>query len=190
MTVFSDTVVDLIRQGVPESRIAAQYRVDRRTIRAIRRENNLPDPPLGPPPKVSRAEIVALLNEGRPNGEIARTLHVTRNRVKAIRREEGLPQWTRRVPTAEEKWKAWVRPVAAGHARWAGPLRGGTPNVSEGRRNYSARAFGFTLLHGRDPVGRVLPGCGLTWCVAPEHATDGRLRRADRLHEQIFGRAA
>jgi DNA-binding CsgD family transcriptional regulator len=140
-----------------------------------------------------RDEIVALLRKGQSNKSIAQTLQVDPKRVQRIRIELGLPRATSvraQGPTLEEKWAAAVRPAGGGHVRWTGAVRGTTPNLVHGQRNHSGRAVGFAITHGRQPVGRVLPGCGTAWCVAGEHATDGPMRRANSLYAGIFGRAA
>ncbi|WP_329215107.1 hypothetical protein OG352_06030 [Streptomyces sp. NBC_01485] len=140
-----------------------------------------------------RDEIVKLLREGRSNKDIARTLHVDPKRVGRIRAEVGQAAFIAVRPAGtslEEKWAQAVRPTMGGHVRWAGHVRGTTPNLVHGQRNHSGRAVGFAIAHGRQPVGRVLPGCGTAWCVAGEHATDGPMRRADALYTELFGRAA
>lgn len=143
------------------------------------------------PRGVPRADILALLREGHTNKYIGRTLHVSPHRVGRIRREEGLPPADRwQGLTIEQKWITFARPVARGHVRWTGAMRGCTPNLVHRRLNHSARRVAFVMGHGRDPVGRVLPGCGAVWCIAPEHATDEVVRRADAIYSRIFGTAA
>lgn len=144
----------------------------------------------GPQPNGTRTEILALIGEGHSDTRVARILHTTVTRVAKIRAGEGLPAWKRSVPSVEEKWATWVRPMTDGHVRWAGPLHLGTPIIRHRGRNHSARAVGFTALHGRTPVGKVLPDCGMTWCVSPEHGADDVMRRADHLYDHIFGAAA
>lgn len=141
--------------------------------------------------RASRADIIALLQEGRSDKYIARTLHVSPARPRQIRTELGLPKTMQPTGlTLEQKWRTHARPVTGGHMQWKGGVRGCTPNLVHRTRNYSARRVAFLIGHGRDPVGRVLPGCGQPWCVAPAHATDEQLRRADHLYGRIFGRAA
>lgn len=141
-------------------------------------------------PNASRADIAELLAEGHSNKEIGRRLHTNPQRVGQLRAELGFPAWFRMELPIAERWAALVLPVAGGHVRWAGALRDGTPNLVHGQRNHSARRVGFAIGHGREPVGRVLPGCGMSWCVAPEHAADDVIRRADHLYTAIFGAAA
>jgi hypothetical protein len=143
------------------------------------------------PRGVSRADIIALLQDGHSDKYIARTLHVGPARPREIRAELGLPKTARPSGlTLEQKWATHARSVTGGHVRWTGGLRGCTPNLVHRNRNYSARRVAFELGHGRPPVGRVMPGCGQSWCVAPEHATDASMRRADALFSTIFGVAA
>lgn len=143
------------------------------------------------PQGVPRTDILALLSEGHSNKYIARTLKACRHRIGRIRSQEGLPPAERRQGlTVEQKWATYARPAGRGHMRWAGGIRGCTPNLVHQRVNYSARRLAFRIGNGRDPVGRVLPGCGRPWCVAPEHATDEPMRRADAAYERIFGVAS
>lgn len=143
--------------------------------------------PKGP----SRTNIIALLQEGHSNREIGRQLHTNPKRAAAIRAELNLPQYQPQPTlTLEQKWATRTRLVAGGHMRWTGSLRGGMPNLVYLQRNHSARRIAFQIGHQRQPVGRVLPGCEHAWCVAPEHATDEPMRRADAKYAAIFGRAA
>lgn len=143
------------------------------------------------PRGVPVADIMALLREGHSNAEIGRRLRTSANRVGRVRRNAGLPNWQPGSSlTLEQRWEADARPVSGGHVRWAGQLRGVTPNLIHHKQNYSARRVAFRLGHGREPVGRVLTGCGLSWCVAPGHTTDRPMRRADRVYSVLFGSAA
>lgn len=143
------------------------------------------------PHGVPRADIIALLAEGHSDREIGRRLHTNPKRVGRIRRELELPDYQATPAlTLEEKWTTRTNLLAHGHMRWTGGLRGGMPSLTYRRYNYSARRIAFRLGHGREPVGRVLPGCGHTWCIAPEHTTDGPMRRADSVYARLFGAAA
>lgn len=140
---------------------------------------------------VPRADILRLLGEGHSNKYVGRMLHASPRRIGQIRREEGLPPTERaQALTVEQKWASRVQPVEDGHVRWTGALRGSTPNLVSRNRHYSARRVAFRIGHGREPVGRVVPGCGVSWCVAPEHATDAVVRRADAAYRRIFGDTA
>lgn len=143
------------------------------------------------PSGVPRADIVALLQEGHSDRYIGRALHTNPKRAGRIRAELGLPKSERKQGLAlEQKWATWTRTVSGGHVRWTGAVRGITPNLVHRQRNYSARRIAFQIEYGRQPVGRVLPGCEYTWCVAPGHVTDGPMRRADAVYAVLFGRAA
>lgn len=140
------------------------------------------------PRGVPRADILALIQEGHSDRYIGRALHTNPKRAGRIRREEGIPQAERKQGlTLEQKWATHAKPVALGHVQWTGGLRGCTPNLVHQQINYSARRIAFRLGHSREPVGRVLPGCGQPWCIAPDHTTDEVVRRADALYDQIFG---
>ena len=140
---------------------------------------------------VPRADIIALLHKGYSNREIGRLLRTNPLRVGQIRKELDLPPYERPpAPTLHEKWAARTKPVTFGHMRWTGGLRSGMPNLMYQQRNYSARRVAFEIGHGRQPLGRVLPNCGQPWCIAPEHATDEPMRRADLLYGRIFGASA
>lgn len=145
------------------------------------------------PAGVPRADIIALLREGgHSDREIGRRLHTSTRRVRRIRNELGLPLAVRRATiTREQAWSAFAEPVDGGHMRWTGYLREKTCPVLKYRNvDYSARRVAFEIGHGRQPVGRVLPGCDYPGCVAPEHTTDQPMRKADRLYDAIFGTAA
>ena len=144
------------------------------------------------PAGAPRAEIIALIQEGHSNREIGRRLHTNPLRVGRIRRELGLPIYETPPPalTLEQRWSVHAKPVLHGHMQWTGSLRGGMPNLVYRQQQYSARRVAFLIRYGREPIGRVLPGCGRTWCVAPDHVTDEVLRRADHLYASIFGSAA
>lgn len=142
------------------------------------------------PAGVPRADIVALLAEGHSDRYIARTLHADPKRVAKVRAGLDLPQYEQVGLTLEQKWATRARAVSGGHVRWEGGRRNGMPNLVHKQRNHSARRVAFLIGHGREPVGRVLPGCEQSWCVAPEHATDEPMRRADAAFTRIFRRAA
>lgn len=144
------------------------------------------------PRGVSRTDIIALLQEGHSNKEIARRLHTNPKRVAALRTEFDLPRTSRaQAITVEQKWATYTRPADDGHIEWTGYRRAGmTPMFMLHGVNYSARRVAFLMANGRTPEGRVRPGCGQAWCVAPEHATDAVMRRADAAYTAIFGRAA
>lgn len=140
------------------------------------------------PRGVPRADILALIREGHSNRYIGRALHTNPKRAARIRAEEDLPPAERRQGlTVEQKWATYAKPAEGGHMRWTGRLRDGTPNLVHQHVNHSARRIAFRLGHGREPVGRVLPDCRVSWCIAPGHTTDQVVRRADDLYTAIFG---
>lgn len=143
------------------------------------------------PAGASRADIIALLAEGHSDRYIGRTVHTHTMRVAAIRRELDLPAYQPKPAlTIEERWAVHAQPVPGGHMRWTGSHRDGMPSLVYRQRGYSARRIAFQIANGRQPVGRVLPGCDYGWCVAPQCATDEPARRADALYDRIFRRAA
>ena len=145
------------------------------------------------PHGVPRADIIALLREGHSDREIGRRLRTNPKRVGRIRAELDLPQYQpTQVLTLEQAWSAQTRPLDGGHMAWTGYHREGTCPVLKHRGvDYTARQVAFVIAHGRQPVGRVLAGCGWRECVAPDHVEDQPMRA--RLRHQvaaIFGRAA
>jgi hypothetical protein len=144
------------------------------------------------PQGVPRADIIRLLAEGHSNRGIGRLLHTNPLRVGRIRKELGLPQaWRKQSITVEQKWATYTRPAGDGHLDWIGYRREGlTPMFMLRGVNYSARRVAFRIKHGREPQGRVLPGCDHPGCVAPACTTDAVMRRADAKYTAIFGRAA
>lgn len=142
-----------------------------------------------------RPDVAELLRAGLGNKAIARQLHMDTRPIAAARALLGVPAVKpgRRPPTAPVDlfWQR-VRRLDGGHMEWTGyRTTDGTPVVKYGRRVLSARRIAFRAWHGRDPVGYVLPGCGLDECMAPEHATDRQIRaanrRADNAFDAIFG---
>ncbi len=145
------------------------------------------------PGGVSRTDIVALLKESHSDRYIARALSTSTRRVGRIRAELDLPK-AERMPTLtlEQKWRTFTTPVDGGHLDWTGSLRDGTTPVFMHRgTNYMGRRIAFRIANQREPVGRVLPGCDVPDCVAPEHVEDQPMREALRTQYQaIFGAAA
>jgi hypothetical protein len=141
----------------------------------------------------SRADIIALLQEGHSDRYIARALSTATRRVSRIRSELGLPKSKRKPSlTLEQKWRTFTKPTTGGHLEWTGSLRDGTtPVFMYCGHNYMGRRLAFRIANQREPVGRVLPGCGYVSCVAPEHVEDQPMREALRTqYTAIFGAAA
>ena len=159
-------------------------------MRTARREAERVAKPAGPQPNGSRTQIAEMLGQGMSDRAIGRLLGTSPKRVARIRAELELPKSARALPPFADAWTAYAKPEEDGHTRWVGPFRSGTPVFNHGGAKYTARQAGFLLTHGRQPVGRVLPGCGMPWCVAGAHAVDTQMRRADHLFTAIFERAA
>lgn len=145
------------------------------------------------PTGASRTDIIALLQEGHSDRYIARALSTATRRVSRIRAELGLPK-SKRKPTLtlEQKWRTFTKPTTGGHLEWTGSLRDGTtPVFMYCGSTHMGRRLAFRIANQRDPVGRVLPGCGYAGCVAPEHVEDQPMREALRTqYEAIFFGAA
>ncbi|MET8694774.1 hypothetical protein ABZV65_19775 [Streptomyces bauhiniae] len=143
------------------------------------------------PAGVPRADIIALLQEGRSDRYIAAALHTSNKRVRRIRHDLELPEATRATTiTLEQAWKARTVDADNGHLAWAGAYREGFPTLKHNGVNHTARRIAFTIAHAREPVGRVLAGCGQPTCVHPRHVTDQPMREAlNTQYQQIFGAA-
>jgi hypothetical protein len=141
------------------------------------------------PHGVPRAEIVALLQQGHSDRYIGRTLHTNPKRVSRIRTELGIPRPVRKPTlTLHQTWAAYTKPTHDGHLTWTGYHREGTCPVLKYRGgDYTARRIAFVIAQRREPIGRVLAGCGLRECVAPAHMEDAQMRAQ---FDAIFGAAA
>jgi hypothetical protein len=82
-----------------------------------------------------------------------------------------------------------------GHVRWRGytDATSNTPLLFHAGQRIPAPKAAFILHHGRDPVGKPLPTCDMTGCIAGAHLADRPMReanqRADAAYEAIFGAA-
>lgn len=135
---------------------------------------------------MSAAAIQELLLAGHSNAFIARQLNVAHNRVAAIRTEMGLPvhkPGTAPAASPEDLFWRRVQPTDDGHLLWPNPS-GDIRHVT-GRTKASRVAF--RIRYRREPVRRVLPDCGRSGCVHPDHVTDLPMRKT---FAAIFGRAA
>jgi len=144
-----------------------------------------------------RADVAELLRAGLSNAAIARQLRMDTRPIAAARHALRLPNVKPgRRPAGAPIDLFWqhVERLDDGHLRWTGYRNDGIPALTTRGRVCSARRVAFRACRDRDPVGYVLPGCGLDECVAPEHLTDRRMReqqaRADALYTQIFGGTA
>jgi hypothetical protein len=139
---------------------------------------------------MNRAAIEELLHAGYGNKAIAQQVHVCRNRVAAVRAELGLPKSTRRYEASSAEDLFWRRtqPADGGHLAWTGYRNGkGVPAVRTVDGMRTAYRIAFRIRWGREPVGRVKPGCGRDGCVHPEHVDDQPMRDQ---YAAIFGAAA
>lgn len=146
----------------------------------------------GRPPNASRTDIVRLIRDGHSNREIGLRLRTAPRKVAAIRAELGLPRVQSKPVTFEDRWVANTETVDGGHVRWTGRLRDGrTPFLLHEGVDSSVRRVVFERLHGRAPVGPVLPGCGRDDCVRPDHLEDRPMRAVLRSqYAAIFGAAS
>lgn len=146
-----------------------------------------------------RRDIEAMLREGTPQIHIASQLGVAPATVQRIREALGLPapRPGRRTTYAslEEAFRQGAEPVEGGHVLWTGYRdKDGTPRICYRQQPQAAPRVAFLLHHGREPVGKALPTCGVKGCIAGEHLADRPMReanqRADRAFSAIFGEAA
>lgn len=113
------------------------------------------------------------------DAELAYRLDCKRDLVARVREALGqkpmpLPPHNVRLPH-EERLVIFSEPVRGGHRRWLGSVSGhGMPVID----CLSVPRIAFCLEYGREPVGRVLPGCGRRLCVAGPHQTDQPMRDA------------
>ncbi|MER5715773.1 hypothetical protein [Streptomyces sp. NPDC002132] len=143
-------------------------------------------------PNSSRDDVVRLIRAGHSNRQVGQLLRTDPRRVAAIRAELGLPRVVSKALTFEDRWKANTQTVDGGHIRWTGRVRdGGTPFLLHNGVDSSVRRVAFERLHGRRPVGPVLPGCGRGDCVRPDHLEDRPMRAAlAAQYAAIFGAAS
>lgn len=147
-----------------------------------------------------RADIAELLRAGHSETHIAHHLHVDRGTVARARKLLGLPTPRRgkrsRYPSLAAVFLGNTEQLDDGHVRWTGYRDGtsNTPLVLHGGQRVPAPRVAFQLHHGRKPIGKALPACGMKGCVAGAHLADRRIReankRADRAFDAIFGASA
>lgn len=139
-----------------------------------------------------RDDIAAMLHAGHSQGHIVRTLHVATITVQRHREAISLPPHPFGAPdhaSIEDAFRARTEPAPGGHVRWTGPRSScGTPVLCHQSRNESAYRAAFRLHHGREPIGRVKPGCDRAGCVAGGHLEDQPMRARTRTtYDAIFG---
>ncbi|GHI91306.1 hypothetical protein [Streptomyces olivaceus] len=147
-------------------------------------------PPATPhlPPHLRHQAIAELLRAGATYEQTrAQVGGGSQTLLVAVRRTEGIPHLPRPrlCRTPEETYALYAEPYGAGHARWTGAWAGRMPQIQHpGRygRKESALRVAFRWRHGREPEGRVKPGCGDRACVASGHLTDRTVR--EQLRQQ------
>ncbi len=78
-----------------------------------------------------------------------------------------------RHDTPEAKLAALAQPAEDGHLTWPGPVTcRGLPLLTLGGRHFTAARVAFRVHYGREPIGQVLPACGLRTCLAGDHLDD------------------
>lgn len=141
-----------------------------------------------------RTDIAELLHAGVPQTHICRQLRVGPITVQRHREALGLPapRAGRRPLTLEEAVRNGTSRVEGGHLLWVGHRdKDNTPRCYFSKTSLPAPRASFRLHHGRDPIGKALPTCGVDGCVAGGHLADRPMRetnqRADKAFAAIFG---
>lgn len=142
-----------------------------------------------------RADIAELLNAGLTNKAIARQLHTDEKKVSAARTALDIPRipgGRRPASSPEDLFWRRTQPVEGGHLLWTGSVNStGAPRLTHGGKSYSAYRIAFRIKHGREPQGRVTPGCAVDGCVHPNCVDDRPMReRTESTFTAIFGRAS
>lgn len=128
---------------------------------------------------MSRAAIIELLHAGYSDKAIERQLNVSRLRARDLRTELGIarhkPGPTPSSSPEEVFWRR-AQPTSDGHLIWPNysTLRG--VYIRHGGRRHTVHRLAWGLAHTREPVGRVLTGCGTNGCVHPRHVEDQAMR--------------
>ncbi|MZE53783.1 hypothetical protein GTY86_35735 [Streptomyces sp. SID5770] len=132
-----------------------------------------------------RQDVAQMLLAGHSQREISQALHVGYRQVRTAREALGLPP-RKPGPTAEAIEVTFARRTRAtddGHLIWDGHDLG--IRSTDGAHSSAAR-YSFRRRYGRNPVGKVLPGCGVRHCVHPDHVEDQPMRQQ---YAAIFGGA-
>lgn len=174
---------DLLGYGYSNAEIRRRTGADVDAIARMRADGGYGKPTVARKsrPHPREAEIRTLLPQYSSDA-IARLLGVDRAAVRRVRAGAGIPYTGGSYTSAEEKWRAPVRPVDGGHLEWTGE-RGsasGTPVMRYREKSYSPAGIAFRIRHGREPEGYARAECGLVHCVAPEHVDDTVTRTRDR----------
>lgn len=144
-----------------------------------------------------RSDVAAMLREGKADRDIARELHIDPVTVARARQALGMPAPRRRsrskYPSLADVFNGNTERLDDGHVRWTGyrDATSNTPLVFYLAERTPAPKVAFRLHYGRDPIGKPLPTCGMTGCVAGAHLADRPIReanrRADAAFDAIFG---
>ncbi|MET9517012.1 hypothetical protein [Streptomyces sp. NPDC002994] len=141
-----------------------------------------------------RADIAELLHTGLSNRAIGNRLGVDPHAVGAARRAMKLPNVRPGTAPRDKASHFHARTIAVdgGHLEWTGSRdQHGLPILRTGGNSFSPFRVAFRLRHGREPVGKVLPGCEHRGCVAPDHVEDRPMReRYRQTYAAIFGTPA
>ncbi|MFI1472081.1 hypothetical protein [Streptomyces wuyuanensis] len=141
-----------------------------------------------------RADIAEMLRNGVTDTDIAARAHVTERTAAAARAALGIPKCRAgRKPqqSIEQALLDRSRPIDDGHRQWTGATYGKHQHLKHNGRRYTAARAAFIARYDREPVGAVIPGCGLPGCVAPDHMEDRPMRDRNRaVFAAIFGGSA
>ncbi|MEV0114641.1 hypothetical protein AB0H77_15515 [Streptomyces sp. NPDC050844] len=139
-----------------------------------------------------REDIADMLRAGHSQCHIVRELHVATITVQRTREALNLPphpMGTQSYASLSDAFRARTEPTPDGHVRWIGyTSTSGTPTLVHRKITHSAYRVAFRLRHGREPIGRVTPGCDMPLCVAGDHLEDRLIRERTRsTFAAIFG---
>ncbi|MCX4885912.1 hypothetical protein [Streptomyces sp. NBC_00847] len=144
--------------------------------------------------RADKDEISALLREGHSDTYIGAQLGIHRRHISKARTALGIPRVPGgRKPASTPQDFFWQRtqPDSDGHTLWTGYRNNnGIPVYRHKGRLWCARRVAFTICYGREPEGRVRPGCDVDACVEPAHMEDRIVRhRTADVYAAIFGDA-
>ncbi|MHA4776026.1 hypothetical protein L1085_016140 [Streptomyces sp. MSC1_001] len=137
-----------------------------------------------------RKDIADMLRAGQSVSHTARVLKADAREVRRLRDLLGIPvHGPGPTPmTIEQSFRHRATQTDDGHLLWpSSDLR----IVTVDGASLSAARYAFRQRYGRNPVGKVLPGCGTPRCVHPDHVEDQPMREALATQlAMIFGSAA
>lgn len=96
---------------------------------------------------------------------------------------------TRLYKTLADAFQAHTKQLSDGHVAWVGyrDRYSNAPIVCFRYQRIPAPQAAFQLHHGRKPVGKPLPTCGMKGCVAGGHLADRPMRQANRRADALYG---